>query len=294
MFSGDAYAASSFTALPDGTVTGTAYASSLSDSSTSSDFAASLVVVNSAVSEISAGTDAILALKTVDAQVNEVANAINDLFSSILTYPVSVQEQVKVQRVDVLGFGFSTGSFASGPFDALGYGIALFPGDTFSTTIVGSYTLSENVTISDPVVANINVPVSFSATSTISDSVGATPEYPASLSESATGSEEFSSISTYLCRIEEIGTASTTESTLAELGSVISELVIGTDTPTSLFVVNAAVSEQVNSLDRPFAQYITSPVAVDMAQAIDTISVRLQWENIDTSETLDWTLIKTL
>lgn len=295
MFASDAFAAESFSALPDGTVTGSVYASEFVDNASSDGEVSSLAAFLGTVSNGGAIADIDFAARVFLASVFEnLAVAQTDTAGST-NFAALVNEAAKVERVErYVGFGFATGGFASGSFAGLGDGTSFYGGSVFSANIEVSYAFSEGVTATDQRAASVIFPASFDAAAAVSDEVGAIPEYPGVLSEGATAEEVVSSIPTYLVRIEEVTTASTTAFTLVELRSIVSEVVIGTETPTSLFIVNAAVTDAVVQTDRPFAQYVTRPVVVNMAQATDTTEARLQWENINTFETTNWKLINTI
>lgn len=296
MFASDAFAAESFSTLPDGTVTGSIFASAFSESSSGVDNTVCQVAAfGITIAESAAVLDTDFAARVFLASVFENLAVAQIDTASTPTYPCQIIEFAKVERLErEIGFGFSTGSFASGSFAGLGDGTTFYGGSVFSASIEVSYAFSEGATATEQQSNSVVFPASFNAAVALTDSVGAIPEYPGALSEAATAEEVVSSIPTYPASFSDAATASTTESTLVELGSVITEVATGLGTPASLFVVNSAVSETASPLDSPFTQYVTRPVVVNMAQATDTTEARLQWENINTFETTNWKLINTI
>jgi len=254
---------------------------------------------NSAVTFVSQVDDAVTAkdenvvFLTVNRDIGETVTA-SYANSSIPTYSANIIEAAQVIRVQrLIGLGFSTGGFASGPYSGLGDGFSEFGGDIFSANINVNKAFSELVRASSTFIGRTIFPASFDDASVISLQTTIFLTVDRDIAESATGTYVNSSIPEYAVSFQDTVTGSVQGSTLVEFGVSTSDIALALDAPFSNFTVNAAVIDTVSGLDRPFTQYITRPVVADMAQATDISTVRLQWENIDTFDPTVWTLINT-
>ena len=250
-------------------------------------------IYDPAVAEDVLGTDVYVAGLPLSVNVLDESSVSQETMTALVVLPASVQESAIFAERRFVGYGFSAGSFASGAFSALGEESILTSGAVASATIEFTYAFSEGASALFSVRSGPEYTGDIAESATASDQTSSIPTYPTAFSDSATGTSIFSNIPTYLCRIEDVASGSVTDSSLVELIANVLETAVPVDRLTTNFTVNSAVSEVIVLTDRPFTQYITRPVFVDMAQATDRTEARLQWENINTFETADWTLIDT-
>jgi hypothetical protein len=209
---------------------------------------------------------------------------------------IAVFEAASVVTTREVGGGFSTGSFASGPFGSLGDISRTASGDFFNTFVQVNSAGSEQVVLTEVQTNNINVPSSVSeAGAVIVDSVIALPEYPGSVSEGAQVDNELPNAAIdFACNWTDQAVTSETHSAIVELVSLIDENGVASDVYNAAASLQTSVSESVDASENVPTNAQLWINIQESVLSVDQLIARSLWEPVDTSESSDWVLIDTV
>ena len=313
MFSVGAFTATSFSTVAD-TTYGTAYIAAFADGASGIENMSTFgTAYRVGVFDGSSVAEQISYRMTYPGIVGETAGAA-DSTSALAAFTGLISEVAEAATYRQVGYGYSTGAFSSGPFDALGDYVARVSGDIVSTLVnvnsaaVESTVLTdrpftnailnisvqnEAASIYDQAVGNLTLPASFEDSAQVTDTASYFIAFPASIDESAQGADETSSAPNYATSVSEGVSGQDGASTLAEFGSVALEQVVILDVVPTNVVVNHAFSDSATVADNPIGNVNFRTVVLDGVAGSDSPTIRLQWELIDTYEASDWILIDT-
>jgi len=313
MFSVGAFTATSFSTVAD-TTYGTAYSSAFADGASGIE---NMITFGTAyrvdVFDGSSVSEQISYRMTYPGVVGETAGA-SDTTSALAAFTGLISEVAEAATYRQTGYGYSTGGFSSGPFDALGDYLARVSGDVVSTLVNVNSAAAESAVltdrpfttaeltfgvqesaaaISDIVVGSLTLPASFEDSAQVTDTASYFIAFPASIDESAQGSDEFSSTPNYAVAFLDGASGQDEVSSLAEFGSIAAEQVVISDFVPTTAVLNNSFADSATVADNPIGNVNFRTVVLDSGTGSDSPSIRLQWELIDTYEASDWVLIDT-
>jgi hypothetical protein len=216
-----------------------------------------------------------------------------DEVSSLLVYGTAVQEAAIIERVIPNGLGFSTGGFASGPFSGLGDSVANVSGDVFLANITVLKTFSATAQILDRPFGSIAFSTNTADAVEIQDEVSAVPEYLGIFASTAQAADEVSSIPTYGVRVNETATAVDQTSSLTELICTVFDTASGAELLFTSVEFSASVSDVALGQESIATQIVVNASVAHVVHAIDQMTGRRQWENIDTFDTVNWVTVAT-
>lgn len=254
----------------------------------------------------------------------ETSARISDSVSVAPRFNAVIQENARTATVRYVGGGYAAGSYASGPFSALGRRVREISGDVISVQLTASELMqeaaqaqeiirntgiqnipfSDGVSISDTTGIYLTVNRSVSETASVADPIIATPTYFGAIFESAravtirdvgagyaSGSYASGPFGALGDEIREVSGdqvyASANFATATAENSVLSDLFA-----TKIeFTVDLSESAFLN--EETAAQML---ISINMAENLaisDPVTARAQWELIDTDEVTDWILVNT-
>lgn len=209
--------------------------------------------------------------------------------SSLLVYGASVIEQAAAARPPgVIGLGFAVGSFSSGAFSGSGDEVTELSGDVFSSNITVAKVFTSSVQVTDRPSVGITLQKSFSDAAATQDLVSSIPEYAGVTQDSASVVDEVSSIPKYGVRVNESTTALSQVPALVSLDCTVVNIALGVEALLTTVEVNSVVAAALRGREFVLAQTIVPVSVVHTVNIADPLLARLQWENIDTLETVNW------
>lgn len=271
---------------------GNSYRVTVADTMQVSDVTSRIIEVNVAIAESVTGDDVLSVRMDFASRIHELAEA--------ATYRQT-------------GYGYSTGAFSSGSFDALGDYLARVSGDVVSTLVNVNSTAVETATVRDSILGNHNFTTyideavvaldvaignitftrAVAESTTVADQASYFIAFPTSVNESAQGSDNFSSTPNYAVAFLDGASGQDAVSSLAQFGGVVAEQVVIRDLVPTTAVLNSAFADSATVADNPIGNVNFRTVVLDSVVGSDSSSIRLQWELIDTYEASDWVLIDT-
>lgn len=247
----------------------------------------------SCITEQSAATaDTTNAGTSVNSLMQELSTA-QDSPSSVTIVGAQVIESAEIAEIRNKGGGYSSGSFASGPFDGLGEFTVQVSGDSIFCTVDINSAVVEQLGVSDLTSRQIIVPRTITESSAGLDSISGVSLFAVSVNESTTTDLVFSSNAIFTAQVVEIISSSDTLTPTISVNSDILEFASATSLIINSTTQNAVVSENV------VAQEViptTAQVFITIAESIraaDEFIARSLWEPINTFEPQSWTAITT-
>lgn len=288
MFGGSSFSVVSFASAP-----GFIYTALAVEDATVVGTATSAVDFSCITKQSAATADTTNAGTIVNSLIQEISTA-QDSPSSVIIVGAQVIESAEIAEIRNKGGGYSSGSFASGPFDGLGEFTVQVSGDSIFCNVDINSAVVEQLGISDLTSRAIIVPRTITENLAGADSIDGVSLFAVNVTESVTTTDlVFSPNAIFSVQIVEIANSNDTLTPTISVNSDILEFASATSSIINSTTQNAVVSENV------VAQEIIPTIAqvfitiAESIRAADEFIARSLWEPINTFEPQSWTAITT-